>query len=246
MALPAPFTVRAAVLLLALLAPLAACASGPDVTASAAPAASAGGWTDLFDGETMSGWHGYARDGVPDRWSVQDGAMVLTPDGGAWDGDLVADGAYDDFELEVEYRVARCGNSGVFYRGQESADAAPIWRTALEAQIVDGCHADARYPSHRTGALYDLYAPAADAERPSGAWNTLRVVADGDRIEHWLNGRRVVAAVQGSPEWDARLAVSKFRDGAAFPAYGTRRAGIIGLQDHGDTLRVRAVRVRPL
>ena len=81
---------------------------------------------------------------------------------------------------------------------------------------------------------------------PADGWRTLRVVADGDRIEHWLDGRRVVAAVQGSPEWDARVAVSKFRDGDAFPGYGTRRAGLVALQDHGDTLRVRAARIRSL
>ena len=207
----------------------------------AAPDAS--DWTELFDGEGLDGWHGYAAAEPPSAWTVEGGVLTFTPGGGG--GDLIAPGTWGDFELEVEWRLAACGNSGVFYRGEESADLAPVWRTALEAQLLDdACHPDGVYPSHRAGALYDLYAPSPVP--PADGWRTLRVVADGDRVEHWLDGQRVVSAVQGSAEWDARLAVSKFRDGDAFPAYGTRRAGLVGLQDHGDTLRVRAVRIRPL
>ena len=239
-------------LLALLLAPLAACVgatTGADgAPANGAPADDASGWVELFDGVTLDGWTGYATDALPDGWTVQDGAMVLTPDGGEWDADLVAPGGpYADFELEVEWQVQPCGNSGVFYRGEEAPDLAPIWRTALEMQILDdGCHPDGRFPSHRAGGLYDLYTPAADALRPQGQWNAARVVADGDRIEHWLNGRRVVTAEQGSAEWRARLAVSKFRDAETFPGYGERRSGFVGLQDHGDTLRVRRVRIRAL
>lgn len=203
-------------------------------------------WTDLFDGVSLDGWHGYARADAPAAWSVtDDGVLMFTP-GSDDGGDLVAPGGpYGDFELEVVWKIQGCGNSGIFYRGEESADLAPIYRTALEMQVLDDCHPDGRYPSHRNGALYDLYTPTADASRP-GDWNTSRVVADGDRIEHHLNGQQVVEAEQGSDEWAARLAVSKFRDDDAFPAYGSRMAGLVGLQDHGDTLWVRSVRIRPL
>lgn len=208
------------------------------------------GWTDLFDGSTLDGWHGYARLDAPSAWTVEDGLLTFTPgtDGG---GDLVADGTWADFELEVEWNVAACGNSGVFYRGQEDAALAPIWRTSLEAQILDDtCHSDARFPSHRAGGLYDLYTPetATEAGAPvrGGVWHTLRIVADGDRIEHWLDGARVVSARQGSADWNARVAASKFRDSNAFPGYGTRRTGLIGLQDHGDRLQIRSVRIRTL
>ena len=232
------------ILLAALLVPLAAC-GGAEGAASPEPAAT--GWVDLFDGATLDGWHGYASDAVPGGWSVIDGVMTLTPDGGDWDADLVADGTWADFELEVEWQIAPCGNSGILYRGEESAERAPIWRTSLEAQILDDtCHPDAQYPSHRAGGLYDLYVPETDGPAEGGVWHTTRIVADGDRIEQFLNGTRVVVAEQGSADWDARVAVSKFRDGAAFPGYGTRRSGLIGLQDHGDTLRVRAVRIRTL
>ena len=228
--------IRALALLLVLAG--AGC-SGPDRAAAAS-----GGWTDLFDGATLDGWHGYASATAPGGWAVDGGVLTFTPGGEG--GDLVAPGTWGDFELEVEWQVAPCGNSGVFYRGEEDPDLAPVWRTSLEAQVLDdACNPDGAYPSHRAGSLYDLYAASGHPPSADG-WTTLRVVADGDRIEHWMNGERVVTARQGSPDWDARLAVSKFRDGDAFPGYGTRRSGLIGLQDHGDTLRVRAVRIRTL
>jgi len=215
---------------------LAACAGPGSATAS--------GWTDLFDGTSLDGWHGYASADVPAAWTVQDGVLALSHETGEG-GDLVAPGTYGDFELEVVWKIAECGNSGILYRGEEAAELAPIYRTALEMQVLDNCHSDGRYPSHRNGALYDLYTPAEDASRP-GDWNTSRIVARGPHIEHWLNGRKIVEAEQGSDDWASRLSVSKFRDGEAFPAYGTRRAGLIGLQDHGDDLWVRSVRVRSL
>ncbi|PAP75423.1 3-keto-disaccharide hydrolase [Rubrivirga marina] len=231
-----------ALLALAALVTLAGCAGGVGSADGAPP--SQDDWVELFDGTSLDGWHGYARADVPAAWSVEGGVLTLTP-GTDDGGDLVAPGTYGDFELEVEWRIAECGNSGIFYRGEESADLAPIYRTALEMQVLDDCHPDGQYPSHRNGALYDLYTPTEGASRP-GDWNTSRIVADGADLEHWLNGEQIVEAEQGSAEWDARLAVSKFRDDGTFPAYGTRRSGIVGIQDHGDRLEVRSVRIRTL
>ncbi len=233
----------------ALLLPLLLCAgcavhvSGSD----GAPGATASsGWVELFDGQSLDGWHGYNRADTPGGWSVEDGALHLTP-GTDDGGDLMADGIYDDFELELEWKVAACGNGGVFYWAEESPEIQVPWQTGLEMQILDdACHSDAAYPSHRAGALYDLYVPTAEAARPAGEWNRARIVARSGRIEHWLNGQQIVEADPGSDDWDARVAVSKFRDGASFPAYGTRRQGAIGLQDHGDAVWVRNVRVRSL
>lgn len=233
----------ALVLLAAVL--LASCGGGPPTTT--APASSSDGeWIDLFDGETLDGWHGYNRTDVPGGWSAEDGAIRFTPGSGDG-GDLMADGTYDDFELELEWRVAECGNSGVFYWTEESPAFDVPWRTALEMQVLDdSCHPDAQYPSHTAGALYDLYVPTADVVRSAGEWNRTRIVARSGHIEHWLNGQRIVEAEPGSEDWDARVAASKFRDGSAFPAYGTRTSGAIGLQDHGDAVWYRNVRVRRL
>lgn len=228
--------------LAALLVVLAGCVGaqpGPGL------AAARGGWTPLFDSATLDGWHGYARTDVPSGWRVTDGAIHLVPGTGDG-GDLIADGTWGDFELELEWKIAACGNSGVFYRGVEQAGR-PVYVTAPEMQVLDDtCHPDGKYPSHRAGAVYDLYVPAEGAVRPAGEWNTARVVAHGAHIEHWLNGRKVAEAEQGSASWNARVAASKFRDAEAFPGFGTHREGVIGIQDHGDELWVRNVRVRPL
>ncbi|MDT0630259.1 3-keto-disaccharide hydrolase [Rubrivirga litoralis] len=231
-------------LLLTLL--LAACGAPPVTTGGAeTTGGTETGWVALFDGETLDGWRGYNRDDVPAAWSVADGEIRFDP--AAEDrGDLMVDGAYGDFELELEWQLDACGNSGVFYRGEEGPALDAPWRTALEYQLLDdACNPDGAYPSHRAGALYDLYVPADSVARPA-QWNRTRIVADGPRIEHWLNGERVVTAEQGSPGWDVRVAASKFRDADAFPAYGTRRGGVVGIQDHGDALRVRSVRIRAL
>ena len=154
----------------------------------------------------------------------------------------MAPGEWGDFELELEWSISPCGNSGIFYRGSEALDA--IWESAPEMQILDDtCHPDGRVPNRTAGAVYDLYTPTEAAARPAGAWNAVRVVARGPRVEHWLNGVRVVAYDQSTADWAARLGASKFRDMAAF---GTLRRGVIALQDHGDAVRFRTIRIRPL
>ena len=233
--------------LLALALFLAACSGGPAaVSEMDTPGGADDGWVALFDGESTDGWHGYNRTDVPTAWTVEDGALHFDPDAGDG-GDLMVDGTYDDFEFELEWRISECGNSGVFYRGDESPDLSAPWRTGLEMQILDdSCNPDGAYPSHRAGALYDLYVPTVAAARPAGEWNRVRIVADGPRIEHWLNGQQIVTAEQGGAEWDARVAASKFRNADAFPAYGTRMGGAVGIQDHGNELWVRNVRIRSL
>ena len=217
---------------------------GRDGADGASPAQD--GWVSLFDGETLDGWRGYDGAPPPSSWSVEDGALAFTPGSGEG-GDLLVDGTYGDFELELEWKVAACGNSGIFYWVEEASGIDGAWRTGLEMQVLDdACHPDAEFPSHRAGALYDLYVPTAEAVRPAGEWNRVRIVAREGHLEHWLNGEKIVEAEPGSEDWRARLAVSKFRDGAEFPAFGTRRRGAIGLQDHGDAVWYRNVRIRPL
>ena len=240
-----------ALLVSALLAPLAACgglvggADGADGL-SGAERRAAEGWVELFDGETLDGWRGFNRADAPRAWSVEDGALTFTP-GTDDGGDLMAEGVYGDFELELEWNVGACGNSGVFYAVEEGDGLDAPWRTGLEMQVLDdACHPDGKYPSHRAGALYDLYVPLAEAARPAGDWNRARIVVRDGRIEHWLNGQQLVDAEMGTDDWRARIAASKFRDAGAFPAYGTRQRGRIGVQDHGDPVAYRNIRIRAL
>ena len=195
-------------------------------------------WTDLTDPRH---WRADGGEAFPEAgWEMEDGALALTMQGGG--GDLVTRESYDDFELALEWKIAPCGNSGIFYRGGEAGAA--IWETAPEMQVLDdACHPDAEFPSHTAGAVYDLYVPTADVVRPAGEWNEVRIVADGPHVEHWLNGVKVAEYEQGSEEWNARVAASKFD---AMPGFGTHRSGPIGLQDHGDLVWYRAIRIRRL
>ena len=227
----------------------AACTSGDSArlgdSADGPAEADAGDWITLFDGTSMDGWSGYLRDDVPEAWSVEDGAITFTP--GRSGGDLMAPGTYGDFELALEYRVGECGNSGVVYHIEEREALRDTWQSGLEMQVLDNsCHPDAQYPSHRAGALYDLYTPTADASRGAGEWNQALIRVEDGALTHTLNGQTVVTAQTGTDDWRARIAASKFRDGAKFPGFGTRTSGAIALQDHGDPVAFRDIRIRRL
>ncbi|MEM9998686.1 MAG: DUF1080 domain-containing protein [Bacteroidota bacterium] len=227
---------------------LVACSDAPvPGIPEARTAESPGAWIALFDGSSLDAWRGYMGDAIPPGWQIEGDSLLYfdpEPKGG---GDLVTRETFDDFELELAWKIAACGNSGVFYRGapkdaEEGHDA--IWQTAPEMQVLDdACHPDARYPSHRAGANYDLYMATPDVVNLAGEWNTVRIVARGITVEHWLNGERVVAYEQGSEAWAARVAASKFR---LMPEYGLHMIGVIGLQDHGDPVWFRDIRIRRL
>jgi hypothetical protein len=194
----------------------------------------------LFNGTDFTGWRGYKGAPVPTRWRVEDGAIALGTEGG--EGDLVTNEEFGDFELELEWKMSEGGNSGIIYFVQETAAAPYTWSTGLELQLLDDArHADGKLPSHRAGALYDLIAPAKAAAGPVGTWNRVRIVARGGRMEHWLNGARVVATRFGDESWQARVAGSKFR---AMPHFARVARGRIALQDHGDRVWFRNIRIR--
>lgn len=198
------------------------------------------GWIALFDGTDLAAWRGYRRPQLPAGWRVMDRELVFVPGGDG--GDIITRDQFADFELELEWRVGPEGNSGVFYRATEDFEV--IWHGAPEAQVLD----DARHPdggdaSTSSGALYALYPPTAEVVNPAGQWNAFRVVAQGPRVEHWLNGVKVVEYEAWTEDWYDRVAASKF---AEFPGFGEARSGHIGLQDHGDTVWYRDIRVRPI
>jgi uncharacterized protein len=200
------------------------------------PSDEAGGWRSLFDGKTTAGWRGYRRTDVPDGWQVVDGALTLVGKG----GDIVTTETFGDFELELEWKVPPGGNSGIFYRVDESA--AVIWHHAHEMQVLDNAgHKDGITPETSAGSAYALYPPARDVTRPAGEWNRARVVARGTRIEHWLNGEKILEFEVDSPDWRARVKASKFRQ---YPEFGRAPAGPIALQDHGDRVQFRHIRIK--
>ncbi|MEL6770704.1 MAG: DUF1080 domain-containing protein [Bacteroidota bacterium] len=219
-------------------------ADGPGGATVAAVSDAGRAWVTLFDGTSLDAWRGFAADAIPPGWQIDDDSLLYfdpAPEGG---GDLVTREAYADFELELAWKISECGNSGLFYRGVLGDTYDYIWQTAPEMQVLDdACHPDARYPSHRAGSNYDLYVATPGVVKPAGEWNDVRIVARGGAVEHWLNGERVVAYEQGSEAWAARVAASKFR---RMPTYGAFMSGVIGLQDHGDPVWFRDIRIRPL
>ncbi|MDE2762722.1 MAG: DUF1080 domain-containing protein [Gemmatimonadota bacterium] len=201
------------------------------------PEEEAAGWRLLFDG-TLDAWRGYRREDAPAGWSAVDGTLAFTP--GADGGTLITRERFGDFELALEWKVAEGGNSGVFYRATE-AERAPYW-TGPELQVLDNAgHPDGRVPETSAGANYALHAPVADVTRPAGEWNRVRIVVRGARVEHWMNRVKVVEYELWTDEWRAAVAATKF---AEWPAYGMAEAGHIGLQDHGDPVWYRNIRIR--
>jgi hypothetical protein len=211
------------------------------VTAGAAMAQHAGHeeGTPIFDGTSLAGWRSYTSEQPPTGWTIKDGVLARTGAG----GDLMTVKQYGDFELSLDYRIAPGGNSGIMYRVTTEGER-PYW-SGPEYQILDNeRHPDAKNgPNRWAGANYDLIAPSANVSKPAGEWNTARIVVRGDHVEHWLNGTKVVEYEFGSPEWTALVAKSKFK---VWPMYGKAKKGHIVLQDHGDLVEFRNIRVKEL
>lgn len=216
------------------------------------------GWRLLFDGKTFSGWRGLGYDSVPTaHWRIVNGSIMKIasgnvakmPDGQpANGGDLMSVDTFRDFELSFEWKATPAMNSGVKYNVSEEFSLAHATNHAalgFEYQLIDdSLNDDNKIPSHRAGALYDLIAPnAAKHLKPVGEWNTSRIVFRGNHGEHWLNGAKIVEFDLGTPAMDAALATSKYR---TIPGFADRRAGHIILQDHGDEIYFRSIKMRSL
>jgi len=196
------------------------------------------GWKLLFDGKTPAGWHGWKKSEFPAGWEVIDGCLVRTGRG----GDIVTDEEFENFELALEWRISPGGNSGIFFRADESLRWA--WETAPEMQVLDNAeHADGRSPLTSAGSNYALHAPTRDVTRPVGLFNEVRILVNGAHVEHWLNGEKIVEYELGSPQWQELVAASKFKD---MPKYGRTAKGRIVLQDHGDKVWYRNIKIRQL
>jgi hypothetical protein len=199
------------------------------------------GWQLLFDGNTISQWRGYKSDSLPSSWVVDDQAIYLGDEGDG--GDIISRDQYGNFELQLDWKISEGGNSGIMYRVTE--DQNNTYHTGPEMQVLDNeKHPDARNGLDRTaGANYALHEPPRDVTKPVGEWNHARLVVDGAHVEHWLNGEKLVEYELWGDDWKARVAASKFN---AWPSYGMNQAGHIALQDHGDPVWYRNIKVKPL
>ena len=198
------------------------------------------GWRPLFDGATLAGWRIYHGGAPTSGWQVQDGTIVRVA--GPAVGDLVTSETFANFDLALDWKVTPGGNSGIIYRVDDSGDA--TYMTGPEMQVLDDeRHLDGKSALTSAGAVYGLYPAPRGVVKPAGEWNAARILVNGNHVEHWLNGKRMGQYELGSTEWMDKVKASKFD---AWKGYGRYQTGRIALQDHGDVVSFRNIRIRVL
>jgi cytochrome c len=209
----------------------------------------AAGWKLLFDGKTTQGWHTFAKPTVGKAWKVQDGALSLsTGENVDWKtrdgGDIITNDQYENYELNLEWKISPNGNSGIMFNVVEDPKYKDTYETGPEMQVLDILgHPDGRIPKHRAGDLYDLIASPYYPTRPVGEWNYVRIIINHGKLEQWLNGVKVVSTEMWTPEWNALVAGSKF---VKMPDFGKAHKGHIALQDHGNPVWYRNIKIKEL
>lgn len=213
------------------------------------------GWITLFDGTSFDGWRGYNRTDIPSAWTIEDGAIKINGSGmgeaGAKDGgDIIYDRKFKNFELTFEWKVSEGGNSGIFYLGQE-VEGKPIYESSPEYQILDNeKHPDARLGkdgNRQSASLYDLVPAVPQNSKPAGEWNTGGIMVYRGTVIHSQNGENVVEYHLWTDAWKNMVADSKFKDWPNFlNAGGDNQEGYIGLQDHGDDVWFRNIKLKVL
>lgn len=211
------------------------------------------GWINLFDGQTTQGWHTYGKNTIGKAWKVDDGVLHLdasakkdwqTEEG----GDIVTNEEFDNFHLALEWKIAPQGNSGIMFYVKEDPKFPYPWNTGPEYQILDNGtptqpgHPDAKLYTHRAGDLYDLLA-SQEAVKPAGQWNQAEIVANRGKLDFFMNGQHTLSTTLWNDAWRQMIAISKFKD---MPGFGTYQKGKIALQDHGNDVWFRNIRIKKL
>ncbi|GAB4224981.1 MAG: DUF1080 domain-containing protein [Bacteroidales bacterium] len=210
------------------------------------------GWQLLWDGKTTEGWRGYGKESFPEKgWEIVDGTLHVIGSGkgeaGGGGGDIITTCKFSNFELSLEWKVSEGGNSGIFYLAQE-IPGEPIWKSSPEMQILDNeRHPDARLGkdgNRAAGALYDLIPGKFEAVKPAGEWNQVKIMVYKGTVVHFVNGEQVLEYHLWTDDWKKMVENSKFKD---YPWFvNTASEGYIGLQDHGDDVWFRNIKIREL
>lgn len=205
------------------------------------------GWKLLFNGTNAEGWHTYLKTEPSAAWKVEDGALTLDQQAkkdGAPGGDLVTNEEYENYELTLEWKIAEGGNSGIIFGVHEDPQFKATYLTGPEMQVLDDAkHPDGKYEKHNSGDLYDMKKSAKYAAKPVGQWNKVKIVKKDGKLTFWLNGVKTIETTMGGEEWKTLLANSKFKNWKGFGEYAK---GHIALQDHGDQVWYRDIKIHTL
>ncbi len=206
-------------------------------------------WTPLFDGQTLSGWSKYGGGEAGKGWKVENGELYLDAANKAnWGegdgGDIVTNEEYENFHFKTEWKISPNGNSGIIFLVHESPEFERTYQTGPEMQVLDNDgHPDGKIISHRSGDLYDLIVSSEETVKPVGEWNQAEIIVNRGKLDLILNGVTVVSTTMWTPEWDALVADSKFKD---MPGFAKYKKGKIALQDHGDVVHYRNLVIKRL
>ncbi len=209
------------------------------------------GWKLLFDGKKISEFRNFKKQTIGSAWIIDDNAIHLNasrkPDGG-WQavdgGDIITDKSYENFDFKAEWKIGNCGNSGIIFNVVEEDKFDYVWETGPEMQVLDNtCHPDTRYETHRAGDLYDMIATKYVTVNPAGEWNKVRIVSKDGNVQFYQNGYEVVNFQMHNEKWLEMIKNSKFHE---MPDFGLAKKGHIALQDHGDKVWYRNIKIREL
>lgn len=201
-------------------------------------------WLTLFDGKTTKGWHTYGKKKVGARWKIVAGALMI--DNSVKDGgDIVTNEAFENFDLKLEWKISANGNSGIIFNIKEDTlKYKETYKTGPEIQVLDNeGHPDGKIIKHRAGDLYDLIKSSSEPVKPVGEWNAVEIISNKGKLEIFLNGTNVVTTMMWDDNWRQLIAGSKFKD---MPDFGTFKKGRIALQDHGNTVWYRNIKIKKL
>lgn len=204
------------------------------------------GWELLFNGENLNGWTSVGRGEAPTKgWTIEDGILTVNKGGAQRGGDIITENEYGQFDLSFEFRLTKAANSGVKYLFARYEEGGWLGN---EYQILDDdFHPDAkagREGNRKTASFYDVLPAGKKDMKPTGEWNTGRIVVKGSKVTHYLNGKKTVSYDRESEAYKEAVVLSKFEN--AKPLFGSLKKGHVLLQDHQDEVSFRNIKIRDL
>lgn len=207
-----------------------------------------GEWITLFDGTSLDKWKGFGKEEPGEAWTIQDGTLYFQgtrkKEEDLSGGDVVTKDSFSDFHLSLEWKISKNGNSGIMFHVQDNGEYGATYHTGPEYQLLDNDgHNDGKIVTHRTANLYDLIASEVEPVKPVGEWNLSEIIINDGELEFYLNGVQTVKTTLWDDAWDEMVAGSKFKD---MPGFAKYNEGRIALQDHGDDIWFRNIKIKRL